>query len=268
MKPLFAPLKRAAQSGAVYSARFAIGAHRFIRGFEPWGIVLVMIGLLLTLTAMIFELEDRQSERMFRAWQTVLQVEERNLRSKTKTGPEFGGQGALANALEYLNRDFDGFVCDRGSTNPGPWISMRWYSARLTGNPDRSCLVPKRRRESLARLNLRRIVLTNIRLPGALLLAADLSRAKLRGANLSGAYLTGADLSGANLRKATLSDAYLLNANLSGAYLLDANLSGADLRDATGLQQKQLDMACGKSQLKNVPPPLIWNQRPCPKKRR
>ena len=77
------------------------------------------------------------------------------------------------------------------------------------------------------------------------LAGANLTGANLTGANLTGAHLDGANLDGADLRGTRLNDADLSSANLSHAQLNDADLSGARLRNAMGLEQTQLDRACG-----------------------
>ncbi len=90
---------------------------------------------------------------------------------------------------------------------------------------------------------------------GARIRQSDLSlatadRARFHGANLSlanlfGARLSGADLTDANLEGATLVGAYLGGARMAGALLTGANLSGAELDLAQGLNQSQLNTACG-----------------------
>jgi uncharacterized protein YjbI with pentapeptide repeats len=77
--------------------------------------------------------------------------------------------------------------------------------------------------------------LQGARLDGADLRQANLIDADLRRASLVGARLDHAWLSGSNLR----------GANLEGASLRGAWLLGADLRESVGLQQTQLDGACG-----------------------
>ncbi|MDE0418065.1 MAG: hypothetical protein OXI95_14175 [bacterium] len=56
--------------------RIASIVQATMRGFEPWGIFLAILGLLITLTAFLIEMEDRQAERTFRAWEFVLTNEE------------------------------------------------------------------------------------------------------------------------------------------------------------------------------------------------
>ena len=145
--------------------------HRFLRAFEPWGIVLALFGVVIALVTIWVDLEDRQAERTFRAWQLVLTV------------PSAGS--SRREALEYLNREFDGFLCG---------APVEWASGLLTGNRRRRCLFPQKERESLA----------GIEEIGADLSTADLVGANLVGANLVGANLTRAFLAGTDLTQAQL----------------------------------------------------------------
>ena len=104
-------------------------SHRLVRGFGPWGIVLTLISVTIALITIVVDLEDRQAERTFRAWQIVL--------------AERSAGSSQREALEYLNRTFDGSVC-------GSWVN--WVSKRLTGNSRRECIIPRKERESLAEL--------------------------------------------------------------------------------------------------------------------
>ena len=97
---------------------------------EPWGIILTLIGLVIALITVVVDLEDRQSERTFRAWQVVREYEDRA-----------GAPGSsLREALQFLNREFDGAWCG---------FLVSWTSQRLTGNR-RECLFPRKVGESLA----------------------------------------------------------------------------------------------------------------------
>ena len=259
------------------------------------GIAIALVGVSIALVAVTVELEDRQSERTFRAWQLVLAI------------PPTGS--SQREAVEYLNRQFDGFVC-------GPWVNS--ISRTLTGSHHRECLFPRKERESfqgiaargvnlvganLAAADMRRADLTDSNLSGAnlsraalldatlentilrntILTDAFLSYASLRRANLWHADLWHADLSRADLSRADLSRVSMVAANLRGADLRLANLTGAflgyaDLTNAdlnrtnlTGtmlseaiLTQAQLDSACGASPPLSLPPGLIWRSKSCP----
>lgn len=94
-----------------------------------------------------------------------------------------------------------------------------------------------------------------INLAGARLRQSDLSLATLNRARLNGtdmrdveaygAVFSGANFSGANLSNASFVGTWLQGASFSNAILEGTNFSGADLSRATGLTQRQLNLACG-----------------------
>ena len=168
-----------------------------------------VIGVAIAIITFVIELEDRQNERYFRGWQVV------------RAGTAGFSQ---REAIEYLNREFDGFGCV-GLVN--------WLSNWLTGNSQRSCLIPQKERDPLI---------------GADLMSADLTDVDLTEADLTDVDLREANLTGADLRKANLTD---------------ANLTATDLKDAKNLTQEQLDAACGFSPPKNIPQGLNWKHKSC-----
>ena len=185
-------------------ARTWRGRHRLPRALELAAVVATLMGFMVTFTV---DLEDRQSERTFRAWQVVRGFENR----------EGGAAGSsLREALQFLNREFDGALCIP---------PVGWISDYLTGNR-RECVFPRKNRESLAELEARRTNLTG----------ADLSGADLSGADLTHADLSGADLSGADLRNARLIGTNFRNANLIGTDFGEADLSAVELAVA-GVQE-------------------------------
>ena len=80
----------------------------------------------------------------------------------------------------------------------------------------------------------------NAELMGGNFTGADLARTVFRDAILRGADFEQADLTRANFDGADLEDA-----NLTGAVLDRARFSGANLKGAQGLNQFQLESACG-----------------------
>ena len=200
-----------------------------MRGFEPWGIFLAILGLLITLTAFLIEMEDRQAERTFRAWEFVLENERVAQAYDAKRGETLPAYGsANAQAIVFLNREFEGRFCTG-------WLEpvFRW----LTGDTRRRCLLPSKQRSSLESRYLRGVHFEDVDLAYADFYKADLASANLKGTNLMRARLGKADLSdamlqGANLVRAMLNGAALEDANLERAELTRANLFGADLRDA------------------------------------
>ena len=103
---------------------------------------------------------------------------------------------------------------------------------------------------------------------------ADFRDAKLRNtdftkAELGRADFGGADISGSRFTMANLARARLTGAVWSGpldfqnAFLLLTRIEGLDLSSATGLEQEQIDLACGDASTRLPPglvPPAGW---PC-----
>ena len=175
-------------------SRTGKGPYRFVREFA-WGHLFTVIGhlvraILLFLTALgvliaavtfVVQLEDRQGEQTYRAWQVVREYENRQ-----------GASGApLRDALQFINREFGGALC---------WAPVNRFPQWLTGNP-RQCLFPRKNRE---KLQARQVDLAGIDLAGADLTGADLTDATLRNVSLIRAELVRADLAGADLTGAKL----------------------------------------------------------------
>ena len=242
--------------------------HHFVKELEPWGILVGVAALLLSLLAFWIDYRDRVEERTVRAWQLL-----------TTKAP---GNSGKREALEYLNKD-DGLFCFGGH-----------------------CLLALKKRKSLVGVDLSvpekaGVVLWHVQLPYADLRFSDLSQGQVQdanltnarledsrlfatqldSANLNGANLSRAELIKTNLRSADLRSANLRSAELSGADLRGANLEGADLTGArltswpirlhpseerrgtdlsqTNVSQEQLNAACGDEHTKlpegvTVPP--------------
>jgi uncharacterized protein YjbI with pentapeptide repeats len=120
---------------------------------------------------------------------------------------------------------------------------------------------------------------SNVMADGASFASAELERANFAGAKLTGADFQKAELGRANFDKAVLTGtnftlANLSRANLGGvtlkgpinfdrAFMFLTNVEGVDLSTAVGLQQPQLDLACGDDKTKlpaGVKRPVSW---PC-----
>ena len=188
-------------------------------------------------------MEDRQAERRFRAWRIVQDYEETAISEARNSSGTINLSGDLKDAIEFLNRTFDGQFCDSETeSDPVPWISVRWYSEKLTGNRNRHCIFPRKARVMLSGLVAQGAFLPQVDLRGARLEKADLSRAELSGANFSDAMLfnsdfsdgefIGTDFSQSCLFAANFQDAVLIEADFSGAYLIGANFSNSVLYDA------------------------------------
>lgn len=81
---------------------------------------------------------------------------------------------------------------------------------------------------------------------GAQLKNADFQKAELGRADFDKAVLTSANFSFANLSRATLNGAVMDGAtSFSGAFMYLTRIEGLDLSKASGLQQAQINLACG-----------------------
>ena len=252
--------------------RIARLVQRAVCTVEPWGIILTSIAVVVTLTALMIELEDRQSQRIFQAWEIVLDASE--MLTTLRPLPEQGGPDSdpsqnfqpppvlgsgVRQALQFLNSKFEASGC---------FAIIEQISKYLAEGRGRACIFPEKKQESFegvelpGDIDLSEVQLPNARLLGvnleetnmtkAKLIEADLSNATLSEAKFIDADLTGANLTGANLNDADLAEADLtgadlvysdinianlnkvdlIGANLTGANLTDVNLIGADLTGA------------------------------------
>ena len=85
----------------------------------------------------------------------------------------------------------------------------------------------------LRRLDIRKQILSGVRIPPITVENSNFSGAQLDGADLSEVHFTNANFTGTVLTKAKLIKTSLQKANLTDAGLVRADLSGANLRDAT-----------------------------------
>ncbi|AVA20703.1 pentapeptide repeat-containing protein [Rhizobium sp. NXC24] len=100
---------------------------------------------------------------------------------------------------------------------------------------------------------------------GAQLTNADFQKAELGRADFDKAVLTGTNFSLANLSRAALSGATIKGpVAFSGAFMFLTRIEGLDLSTATGLEQQQINLACGDKATKlpaGLTTPESW---PCP----
>lgn len=129
----------------------------------------------------------------------------------------------------------------------------------------------KAEKANFARIEAYRCSFVEIAAEGASFAAAELQRADFSGAKLAGTNFEKAELGRANFDKATLSGARFSLANLSRADLTGAifdspitfdsafmfltRIEGLDLSAAKGLEQEQVNLACGNTDTK-LPPGL------------
>lgn len=134
---------------------------------------------------------------------------------------------------------------------------------------------------SLERVEAYRAGFQNVSAHGTSFASAELQRATFNGADLRYASFEKADLSRATFARAILSGASFTYANLSRAdlskadvqgtlgfdraFMLLTRIEGLDLSRATGLDQSQIDIACGDAETKlpkGLKAPTSW---PCPR---
>jgi Pentapeptide repeats (8 copies) len=218
--------------------------HNAVKEIEPWGILIAVVALLLSLASFWIDYSDRVEERSVRAWQLL-----------TTRAP--GNSGKIA-ALQYLNRE-DGLLC---------FDALQGRLGWLHGH-NISCLISLKAPTPLTGIDLSPPDPEDNGTPGNPLddpAGAYLRYVELRGADLRSAVLHRADLAGADLTDANLSRADLREAQLDGANLTGANLTGANLIGAIDLAQEQLKEACGEPSTKlpegltvtNCPPGAGW----------
>ncbi|MEQ1951484.1 pentapeptide repeat-containing protein [Mesorhizobium sp. CN2-181] len=119
----------------------------------------------------------------------------------------------------------------------------------------------KAEKANFTRVEGYRTVFSQIAAQGASFASAELQRADFTGANLTGVDFEKAELGRANFHDAVITGARFPMANLSraklyqakfegpldfnGAFLFLTHIEGMDLSQATGLEQWQVDQACG-----------------------
>ena len=200
----------------------------WMRGLVVWAGKLAWtataVGLIGGLLAFMIEMEDRQAERIFRAWDTVASAVPTKQTEIVTGGFTTGGSNSnVGRALEYLNRSFAGWGCLE---------IVRGIAKLTTGDERRACVLPRKRRESLAGLQLSNMHLEGVQLSGALLKFTQLERSFLERANLSKANLSCANLGSTLLARAKLEGATLRWTRMNSANLVEASLNEADLHAA------------------------------------
>ena len=186
------------------------------------GWLVTAIALLGGCLAFMIEMEDRQAERIFRAWEIVAKTGPTEQIAVARDGPTVGNSNTNAGrALEFLNREFSGWGCN-GIVND--------VARLMTGDERRKCVLPRKRRESLVGLQLSNMYLEKVWLPRSLLKFTQLKRSFLEKANLKEADLTCANLASSLLASAEMDEAILKRASMRAANLTGARLNNSDLR--------------------------------------
>ncbi len=191
-----------------------------VRVFEPWGIVLAVVALFITMIALMLDVEGRQAEKTLRAWAIVTSATSQSLpreRRSMRVAAEGGTQGGgIMSAMEYLNEE-----------RPAKWCAPKWIMRLLTAGHTHHCVFPRKRREVFSGLQLRHVVLISSNLKNAVLLDANLENAELGEAKLSGARMQGSNLAGAVLSRADIRAANFTGAAMQRVELSEVNAMGS-----------------------------------------
>ncbi len=102
----------------------------------------------------------------------------------------------------------------------------------------------------LSGANLTKAELNRASFEAANLAESDLSKSELGRADFADANLTNSDISFANLARANFSGANLNGVKLKSSYLYLTRIEGSDLSTVSGLEQGQIDLACGDGNTK------------------
>lgn len=176
--------------------------HRYVDLLEPWGILIAVIALMMSIISFWWDYQDREDERIVRAWQLLLH--------------EASGNSYKRNALEFL-------------VARGEYL----YGVDLSGDNFR-------RYQYLQEANLENAAMPNsflryVDFSGAILSGSLLDNADLTGSSLVNAKLNSAKLRDAILQKSNLSSARIRQADFSGADLRQSEgLSQSQLDEACG----------------------------------
>jgi uncharacterized protein YjbI with pentapeptide repeats len=142
---------------------------------------------------------------------------------------------------------FDGALLARANLQRSELVRSSFVGADLTGaNLEKS--LASRSDFSGAILRGARLVkaeFLRVSFVGADLTDADLSGGDFYRNDFSDAQMTGANLHDAIMPRTVFTKAKMEGANLAGAFLLRARFDDVDLSGVAGLEQSQLDQACG-----------------------
>ena len=214
--------------------------HKWISAIEPWGILIVVVSLVITISEVRRERTAQQANLRVMALDRAQTARDQDEDWHTNRPETDSGQIVVLESMVSTGMSLDNMDLTE--------IYLRW--ARLSGaefgNSDLSCSL-------LADADL-----SDSRLSGTaqrvLFLRANLTGADFSGSDLSGSAFVGLGPSGSSLvdakfRSAELTGTMFYNVMLDGAEFSGATLDGTwfwqlDLSGATGLEQEQLRGAC------------------------
>ena len=202
--------------------------HRTVKELEPWGIVLAVVALLVTLYELDVDRGVREATLFSLATEVFQKSRELDDTANRAAGNSFISATTKMGQIRILEE-----MVELG-------ISLRAIDASMV---------------NLSQAQLKTADFRYANLRGTYFSGSDLSSTDFGDASLVEANLTGATLAKSDLTRANLSDSFLVCVNFSDAVFSEANLSnattigsdftGADLRSARAITQGQLDDACG-----------------------
>ena len=221
----------------------ACGSGSFLRGFDVKRLKLIagaLTGLLMLAQSPVLAADCKASPAPSVDWQDC------NKSRLMIPGSALAGANLTSTDLSYTdlrNSNLSGAKLEKATL----------FRASLNGsNVDKA---------NLSRIEGYRTTFVGVSAQGASFASAELQRADFRGANLTGAdfqkaelgravfadaVITGAKFAMANLARANLAGARFEGPlDFSGGFLFLTRLDGLDLSQATGLEQWQIDQACG-----------------------
>ena len=224
--------------------------HRAVVTIEPWGILLAVFALFVSIIQFWMDYEERIREREVRAWQVVTTV--------------IPGNSGKIDALEYLNSE-DGLFCSEWLRGRLAWV---WNKRKKS-----KCIIllkPQTRLDyldlsmpssgigiyleeiDLSNARLENSNLSNANMNDATLIEVDMEEANLRNSDFSNADLSDADLEGADMIRTVLHRTTLVGADMHRAKLINADLYKAELINADLENAELINADLTKANLTNA----------------
>ena len=239
---------------------------RFARWFEPYGILIAVLALVVAFATLWMEFDLRHRT-------LIVMEEERDLRKKTLAALQDDKALREASLLSMLLERIDVARAEKTPYAGHVPIFERLVHIGMDLRDIDATAVDFSVDDGM---NLNDGDLSFVDFSGSDLAKVQLVRAKLvktrfRRADLNDASVEYADLTQANLRQTNLRRASLVGANLDRTILKQTNVSGVDFKDVKGLRQKRLDAACADPEEPpvNLPKdsrtgnPLVWKEKAC-----
>ena len=202
-----------------------LGLQRIVKSLEPWGIVLAVVGLFITMIALMIDVEGRQADKTLRAWAIVTSATRQSAAlerlGKVVSNEEITVGSGIKAAMEYLNEEKPARLC-----------APTWMMRVLTAGHTHDCIFPEKKRTVFWGLHLPHAGLMSIDLADAVLVSANLEKAELSGAKLNRARMQNSNLENTVLRGADIRNTKFSRAKMHKTNLSKANGIGSVFQDA------------------------------------